>query len=122
MLKYLMLMTNNNMIDFSFFVAKLATLNNEKAKLFVDGASALYNVSQSMKLRSLISQYDQMAGYLSTVAQYRGYCTPDEYNLLMSCRRQIEDCNAQLAKHDAMTVVDSVSAMLGLIQKLSKGK
>jgi hypothetical protein len=113
-------MDNSNLIDLSFFAAKLATLNNEKAKLVVDGASAIYNVTQVLRLRSIISQYDQIAGYLLTVSQYRGYCMPEEYNMFMLCKQQIKECNDQLVKYGVMTVIDSVSVMLDLLNGLNK--
>jgi hypothetical protein len=113
-------MDNNNLIDLSFLAAKLVTLNNERTKLVVDGASAIYNASQVYKLKSIISRYDQIAGYLLTVSQYRGYCTPEEYNMFMACQQQIQECNNQLAKYGFMTVIDSVSVMLDLLNGLNK--
>jgi hypothetical protein len=113
-------MDNNNLIDLSFLAAKLAALNNERAKLVADGASAIYNAAQVCRLKSIISRYDQIAGYLLTVSQYRGYCTPEEYNMFVACRQQIEECNSQLAKYGLMTVIDSVSVMLDLLNGLNK--
>jgi hypothetical protein len=113
-------MDNNNLIDLSFFAAKLATLNNERAKIVVNGASAIYNASQVFQLKMIISQYEQVAAYLLTVSQYRGYCTPEEYNMFVACRQQIEECDSQLTKYGIMTVIDSVSVMLDLLNGLNK--
>jgi hypothetical protein len=63
---------------------------------------------------------DQIAGYLLTVSQYRGYCVPEEYNMFMMCQQQIKECNDQLVKYGVMTVIDSVSVMLDLLNGLNK--
>jgi hypothetical protein len=42
-------MNNNNLIDVSFFAAKLATLNNEKAKLVVDSVCYVGSVKWTIQ-------------------------------------------------------------------------
>lgn len=61
----------NNGIDVAFLAAKVATLNNEKAKLFVDVASFAYNVAQVSRLQSLIVEYSQVCNYVVLNAKYR---------------------------------------------------
>ncbi len=63
----------NNTIDIDFLTAKVVTLNNEKAKLFVDAASFAYNVAQVSRLQSLIVEYSQVCNYVVLNAKYRGY-------------------------------------------------
>ena len=71
----------NNGIDIAFLVTKVATLNNEKAKIFVDAASFAYNIAEVSRLQSLIVEYSQVCNYIVLNAKYRGYYTEDEFNL-----------------------------------------
>jgi hypothetical protein len=113
-------MNNYDIIDTSFLALKVATLNDEKAKIIVEGASALYNATQVVRLKTLITQYSQTAGSLLSIVESRGYYTPEEYNLFVTCQQQIKECNEQLGKHGLMTVIDSVALMLDLFEKFSK--
>ena len=110
----------NNFIDTTFLAAKIATLNNEKAKLFVDVASFAYNVAQVSRLQSLIVEYSQVCNYVVLNAKYRGYYTDDEFKLANDCQRHIQECNQQLAKHRVMTVVDGISLLLETLNGLEK--
>lgn len=110
----------NNGIDIAFLVTKVATLNNEKAKLFVDAASFAYNVAQVSRLQSLIIEYSQVCNYVVLNAKYRGYYTEDEFKLANDCQRHIQECNQQLAKHRTMTVVDGISLLLDALNGLEK--
>lgn len=110
----------NNLIDTTFLAAKIATLNNEKAKLFVDVASFAYNVAQVSRLQSLIVEYSQVCNYVVLNAKYRGYYTDDEFKLANDCQRHIQECNQQLAKHRVMTVVDGISLLLETLNGLEK--
>lgn len=110
----------NNLIDTSFLAAKVVTLNNEKAKLFVDVASFAYNVAQVSRLQSLIVEYSQVCNYVVLNAKYRGYYTDDEFKLANDCQRHIQECNQQLAKHRVMTVVDGISLLLETLNGLEK--
>ena len=110
----------NNGIDITFLAAKVATLSNEKAKLFVDVASFAYNVAQVSRLQSLIVEYSQICNYVVLNAKYRGYYTEDEYKLASDCQRHIQECNQQLAKHRVMTVVDGISLLPETLNGLEK--
>ena len=110
----------NNLIDTTFLAAKIATLNNEKAKLFVDVASFAYNVAQVSRLQSLIVEYSQVCNYVVLNAKYKGYYTDDEFKLANDCQRHIQECCQQLAKHRVMTVVDGISLLLETLNGLEK--
>lgn len=110
----------NNGIDIAFLAAKVATLNNAKAKLFVDVASFAYNVAQVSRLQSLIVEYSQVCNYVVLNAKYRGYYTDDEFKLANDCQRHIQECDQQLAKHRVMTVVDGISLLLETLNGLEK--
>ena len=110
----------NNFIDTTILAAKVATLNNEKTKLFVDVASFAYNVAQVSRLQSLIVEYSQVCNYVVLNAKYKGYYTDDEFKLANDCQRHIQECSQQLAKHRVMTVVDGISLLLETLNGLEK--
>ena len=110
----------NTLIDTAFLAAKIATLNNEKAKLFVDAASFTYNVAEVSRLQSLIVEYSQICNYVVLNAKHRGYYTEEEYKLASDCQRYIQECSQQLAKHRTMTVVDGISLLLETLNGLEK--
>ena len=110
----------NTLIDTAFLAARVATLNNEKAKLFVDTASFAYNVTEASRLQSLIVEYSQICNYVVLNAKHRGYYTEQEYQLASDCRRHIQECSQRLAKHRTMTVVDGISLLLEALSGLEK--
>ena len=110
----------NNLIDTAFLVAKVATLNNEKAKMFVDASSFVYGVAEVSSLQSLIVEYSQICNYVVLNAKHRGYYTEDEYKLASDCQRHIQECSRQLAKYRTMTVVDGISLLLDALNGLEK--
>ena len=110
----------NNFIDTTILAAKVATLNNEKTKLFVDVASFAYNVAQVSRLQSLIVEYSQVCNYVVLNAKYKGYYTDDEFKLANDCQRHIQECSQQLAKHRVMTVVDGISLHRETLNGLEK--
>ncbi len=110
----------NNLIDTAFLAAKIATLNNEKAKLFVDAASFAYNVAEVSRLQSLIVEYSQICNYVVLNAKHKGFYTEEEHKLASDCQRHIQECSQQLAKHRTMTVVDGISLLLDALNGLEK--
>ena len=110
----------SQVIDTAFLAAKIATLNNEKAKLFVDAASFAYNVAEVSRLQSLIVEYSQICNYVVLNAKHKGYYTEEEYKLASDCQRHIQECSQQLAKHRTMTVVDGISLLLEALSGLEK--
>lgn len=105
----------NELIDLGFLAAKVAAIGNEKAKMTVDGASLGYNLVQVGRFKSMMSELYKIANYVVFNAEIRGYCTKQEYDLVMECYRQISDCQNQISKHGVMSIVDGLSLLVGAI-------
>ena len=105
----------NELVDFGFLAAKVAAIGNEKAKMAVDGVSLAYNVVQINRFRSMMTELYQISNYIAFNARVRGYCTQQEYDLVMECQRQINDCQNQISKHGVMSVIDGFSLLLDII-------
>ena len=105
----------NELIDLGFLAAKVAAIGNEKAKMAVDGVSLAYNVMQINRFRHMISELYQIGNYVAFNANIRGYCTLQEYNLVLECQRQINDCQNQISKHGVMSVIDGFSILMDMI-------
>ena len=105
----------NELVDLGFLAAKVAAIGNEKAKMAVDGVSLAYNVMQINRFRHMMSELYQIGNYVAFNANVRGYCTLREYNLLQECQCQINDCQNQISKHGVMTVIDSFSLLMDII-------
>lgn len=73
----------NELIDLGFLAAKVAAIGNEKAKMTVDGASLAYNLVQVGRFKSMMSELYKIANYVVFNAEIRGYCTKQEYDLVM---------------------------------------
>ena len=102
----------NELVDLGILVAKDATIGNEKAKMAVDRVSLAYNVMQINRFRHMMSELYQIGNYVAFNASIRGYCTLQEYNLVLECQRQINDCQNQISKHGVMSVIDGFSLPL----------
>ena len=105
----------NEIVDLGFLAAKVAAIGNEKAKMAVDGLSLAYNVMQINRFRHMISELYQIGNYVVFNASVRGYCSLQEYNLVLECQRQINDCQNQISKHGVMSVIDGFSLLLDMI-------
>lgn len=105
----------NELIDLGFLAAKVVAIGNEKAKMTVDGASLAYNLVQVGRFKSMMSELYKIANYVVFNAEIRGYCTKQEYDLVMECYRQISDCQNQISKHGVMSIVDGLSLLVGAI-------
>ena len=110
----------NELVDFGFLAAKVAAIGNEKAKMAVDGASLAYNVVQISRFRSMMTELYQISNYIAFNARVRGYCTRQEYDLVMECQRQINDCQNQISKHGVMSIIDGVSLLVGIMNSFDK--
>lgn len=106
----------NELVDFGFLAAKVAAIGNEKAKMAVDGASLAYNVVQINRFRSMMTELYQ----ISFNARVRGYCTQQEYDLVMECQRQINDCQNRISKYGVMSIIDGVSLLVGIMNSFDK--
>ena len=105
----------NEIVDMGFLAAKVAAIGNEKARLAVDGVSLAYNVMQVNRFRHLMSELYQIGNYVACNASVRGYCTLQEYNQVLECQRQINDCQNQISKHGVMSVIDGFSLLMDMI-------
>lgn len=110
----------NELVDFGFLAAKVAAIGNEKAKMAVDGASLAYNVVQINRFRSMMTELYQICNYIAFNARVRGYCTQHEYDLVVECQRQINDCQNQISKHGVMSIVDGTSLLVGIINTINR--
>ena len=110
----------NELVDFGFLAAKVAAIGNEKAKMTVDGVSLAYNVVQINRFRSMMTELYQISNYIAFNARVRGYCTQQEYDLVMECQRQINDCQNNISKHGVMSIVDGASLLVGIINTINR--
>lgn len=110
----------NELVDFGFLAAKVAAIGNEKAKMAVDGASLAYNVVQINRFRSMMTELYQISNYIAFNARVRGYCTQQEYDLVMECQRQINDCQNRISKYGVMSIVDGASLLVGIINAINR--
>ena len=110
----------NELVDFGFLAAKVAAIGNEKAKMTVDGVSLAYNVVQINRFRSMMTELYQISNYIAFNARVRGYCTQQEYNLVMECHRQINDCQNRISKYGVMSIVDGASLLVGIINTINR--
>lgn len=63
----------------------------------------------------MMTEMYQISNYIAFNARVRGYCTQQEYDLVMECQRQINDCQYQISKHGVMSVIDGFSLLLDMI-------
>lgn len=109
-----------NEIDLGFIAAKIATINDEKARMIVGSASLVYNIAQVSRFQAMIVELSQLCNCLVYNAQIKGGYTQQEYDLVMDCKRQIEECNNQIAKHGTMSILDGISLLIDGLNKLTK--
>jgi hypothetical protein len=86
----------------------------------VDGSSLAYNVVQINRFRSMMTELYQISNYIAFNAKVRGYCAQQEYDLVMECQRQINECQSQISKHGVMSIVDGVSLLVGIMNSFDK--
>lgn len=110
----------NEIIDLGFIAAKLAAIKDEKARMMVGGVSLAYNIVQIARFRSMIVELSQVCNCIVYSAQIKGWYTQQEYDLVIDCQRQIEECSNQITKHGTMSVIDSISLLIDGLSKLSK--
>lgn len=110
----------NELIDTCFLAAKVAALKDEKAKLFVDGASLTYNVVMINQLMNIQRELISVCCTIDQVSRFRGYCTQEEYNVALECQKQIRECEQELVKHRTMTFFDCASLVISGLSMLLK--
>lgn len=76
----------------------------------VDGVSLAYNVTQINRFRHMISELYQIGNYVVFNASVL-----QEYNLVLKCQCQINDCQNHISKHGFMSVIDGFSLLTVII-------
>ena len=110
----------NELIDLRFFAAKLASLKDEKAKIFVDIASLAYNVAMQNRLMNIQRELISICCTIDQYSSFRGYCTLEECSLAVECQRHIVECEMELRKHKVMTAIDFTSLVVSGLTMLMK--
>ena len=110
----------NQVLDTAFIAAKLASMNDEKARILVNGASVVYNAAMWSRLETLAVEYSQLCNVIDFHARIRGFYTLEEFNLLHSCKRQIVECNEAISKYKVMTFLDGVTLLIDGFSKLDQ--
>ena len=114
--------TNNmksELIDISLLAAKVATMNDEKARMITGSVSLAYNATQFANFKSMAANYSEILSVLSLKSKY-GVLTPQEVALAQQCYDGIESCNQQLAKHGTLAAIDIASMLFDVISQSSK--
>ena len=68
----------------------------------------------------MMTELYQISNYIAFNARVRGYCTQQEYNLVMECQRQINDCQNRICKYGVMSIVDGASLLVGIINTINR--
>lgn len=112
----------NELIDLGFMAAKVAALQNDYAKMAVDGVSLAYNAVQIANYKAMITDYTQMLSVLSFSVQRKGYVTEQESQLAQACNNGIQQCQAQVLKHGIIAATDVASLIFGAINQVKTSK
>lgn len=99
--------------------AKVAALNDERARIAVGGASLIYNATQLAKYQSMVVEYSQLLT-ITFRARLYGYTTTEELNLAQQCNDGIQFCQQQIAKHGVIAATDVASLLLEAISALTR--
>ena len=113
-------MLMNQILDTALIAAKIAAMNDEKARILVNGASVVYNAAMWSRLEILAVEYAQVCNIIDFQARIRGAYTQEEFNLLHSCRRQIMECNEAISKYNVMTFIDGVTLLVDSFSRLNQ--
>ncbi len=111
---------NNELIDISLMVAKVAALNDERAKIAVGGASLIYSCSQITQFQSMVAEYSQLLSTITFKAKLYGYTTNQELHLAKECYEGIQFCQQQIAKHGIIAATDVASLLFEAINALTR--
>lgn len=110
----------HELIDLSFMAAKVAALNDERARIAVAGASLIYNATQLAKYQSMVAEYSQLLSTITFQARLYGYTTTEEVNLAQQCSDGIQFCQQQIAKHGVIAATDVASLLIEAINSLTR--
>lgn len=106
----------NELVDLGFLAAKVAVIRDEKARMAVDSVSLAYNIVQVNRFRAMISELYQIGNYIAFNVIMRGSYTQQEYDLVMECQRQINECQNQISKHGVMSIIDGMSILISMMK------
>lgn len=107
----------NEIIDVGFLAAKVAALNDEKAKMAVDGVSLIYNAAQIANFKNLMADYQQILSIVSMCYRVYGSITQDEINIAQQCNDGINFCQQQIQKHGIVAATDIASLIFSALKK-----
>lgn len=111
---------NNEVIDIGLFAAKVATLNNEKARIATSSVSLVYNAVQYANFNSLVAEYSQILSTITFRARLYGYTTTPEIELAKQCNEGIQFCQQQMNKHGIIAATDVASLLFEAISALTR--
>ncbi len=111
---------NNEIIDIGLMAAKVAALNDERARIAVGGASLLYNAGQVAQFQSMVAEYSQLLSTITFRARLYGYTTTQEIHLAKECNEGIQFCQQQMAKHKIIAATDVASLLFETISVLTR--
>lgn len=110
----------NELIDITFIAAKIAALNNEKARVTVGALSLVYNGSQFLYYQKMVAEYSQYLSVLTYKATVHGYAAQEDLVLANQCKEGIQFCQIQMAKHGGIAALDVASLLIDTISMLTK--
>ena len=110
----------NEIIDIGLMAAKVAALNDERARIAVDGVSLIYNAAQFARFQGMVAEYSQLLSTVTFRARVYGYATTQELNLAKECNEGIQFCQQQMAKHGVIAATDVASLLFDAISSLTR--
>lgn len=111
---------NNEIIDISLMAAKVAVLNDERARIAINGTSLIYNAAQVAQYQSMVAEYSQILSIITFRARLSGYTTTQEFYLAKECNEGIQLCQQQMAKHGIIAATDVASLLFEAINALTR--
>lgn len=110
----------NEIIDIGLIAAKLATLNDEKARMAVSGVSLAYNAEQIQKFNCMIVEYSELLNVVSFGVKQMGYAPSGHIDIARQCTAGITFCQHQINKHQVIAVTDVAMLLFDGINSLNK--
>ncbi|WP_042372113.1 hypothetical protein [Bacteroides neonati] len=111
---------SNDLIDIGFMAAKVAALNDERARIAVSGVSLIYNAAQFAKYQNMVVEYSQILSTITFRARIYGYTTTQELNIAKECNDGIQFCQQQMARHGIIGATDVASLLFEAISALTR--
>ena len=111
---------NQEIIDIGLLTAKVASLNDEKARIAIGGVSLVYNSTQFARFCQMSAEYSQILSLVSFRAKLIGHTTNQELELERQANEGIQYCQQQMIKHGIISATDIASLLFEMINSLSK--